>query len=168
METTNNHLQHILSQKGIGVTRIVRYVYVLENPRGQLLLVHKTGHVGSVGVSFEDYLGWQLMSDCYWGCDLWDEDILVMASNIITECTSLEIEADSIRLIDASMFNKQGEDVLNLVYYVKLASVEGFEYWYEWDDKIQCTDKTTAVEKVAFLEDKRIIEMLIDQSVCDI
>ena len=168
METTNKRLQHILSQKGIGVTHIVRHVYVLENPQGQLLLVHKTDHVGSVGVNFEDYLGWQLMSDCYWGCDLWDEDILVMASQIIIEKTSLEVEANNIRWIDASMFNTQGRDVLHLVYYVKLASVERFEYWYEWDDEIRWTDKTAAIEQVAFLEDKRIIQMLLDESLSDV
>lgn len=168
METVNNHLQHILLQKGIEVTRIVRYVYVLENPQGQLLLVHKTGHVGSIGISLEDYLGWQLMSDCYWGCDLWDNDILTMVTYVITTSTSLDLTIDKVRMIDVSMLNKQGEDFLNLVYYVKLSSVERFEYWYEWDDKIQWTNKTEAVEKVNFFEDKRIIEMLINESVYDI
>ena len=61
-------------------------------------MVNKKDYVG--GIEGDFYLGWQLMCDCYWGCDLFDSEIMDTVKKVIEEMTNLSANPSDLILVD--------------------------------------------------------------------
>lgn len=156
--SSNAKLELILKEKNLYETRVVRYVYLLSNEKNELLFVHKEANFGRVSGTF--YLGWQLHSECYWGVDLWDLDILEIAAECIREDTNLSISAADIQLIDVFQGSQKEEGILNIAYYAKFDDTTAFNFWYDWDDEIKWLPLDQALKFATFDADKRLLQRL--------
>ena len=58
----NEKILKILAEKGLQITHFIRYVYVLENDKEEILITYKTesAAIGNV------YTGWQIFSEVHW------------------------------------------------------------------------------------------------------
>jgi hypothetical protein len=158
MTKLTEKLRRALESEGLEVTRLVRYVYAIEAPAGQLLLVHKIAQLG--GVVSNVYLGWQLLSECYWGADLWQRDVSESAIASITELTKLLPTASELELADVFVSSDQGENVLNVAFFWKASDVSGFELWEEWDDEFRWVPRAELAPELPLADDRRIVASL--------
>ena len=151
----NIRFDKLISEKDLKITHLVRYVYILENEKKEFLFIRRIeAAVGSL------YLGWQLMAETYWGSDWDDDDILNLARKALTQFTQLTIRKEDIVLSDLFISNQQEQDILHIVYYIRVDDTSSFEYWYEYDDEVQWCDKDKAMSILAFKEDKDILNRL--------
>ncbi|MDX1904608.1 MAG: hypothetical protein SFU27_10660 [Thermonemataceae bacterium] len=155
MMTNNEKFLQILQEKGLDLTYFIRYIYLLKNEQGELLVTHKTEptDVGNL------YVGWHILSEVHWGTD-WDEDdILKLAQLCIELFTNIWI--DKVGLVDIFVGNSQGQEVLMLVFYGVIEDSTDFEFWYEYDEEAVWLDKYEAIKQVSFEEDKEILRSFI-------
>jgi hypothetical protein len=158
MTDLHEDLRRRLESQGLAVTRFVRYVYVIEDEAGQLLMVQKIAQLG--GVVSKAYLGWQLLSECYWGADLGQKDVTKSAIASISALTQLAPKASELALANVFSSNAQGEQVLNVVFYWRTSDVSDFDLWQEWDDECRWVHKDQIESQLPLADDRRIVASL--------
>ncbi|MES2297513.1 MAG: hypothetical protein V4582_10745 [Pseudomonadota bacterium] len=151
----NHQLQCLLDEQGLAVTELVRHVLWLEDPQGRILVAHRNAQIGSV--TGDAYLGWEMVADCWWGSDLWDEDVFDAARATASEYTGLDLTDAEPELIDVFHGASQGVPFLHLVYRICLDDTKPFEFWGEHHDEARWLDPREAAQLVACEEDRRII-----------
>ncbi|MGB1241380.1 MAG: hypothetical protein ACPG49_02590 [Chitinophagales bacterium] len=157
MISNNTKLDIILQEKGIMEGRVIRYVYVIENEHNEFLFTHRESDIGRISGGY--YMGWQLCSTCYWGSNLWEEDILKMAAEDVTQTTRIPTQWADFRLIN--VFEGYDEEkTLNIVYHIQYEDTSNFEFWSDSDDDIKWLVIDEALQFAPYQEDKEILQMV--------
>ena len=157
MERKNNgKLEKILSERKLAVTRYIRHIYLLKNGNNEFLVVNK-----ECQPDVEDiYLGWQLHSECSFGCDLFDEDILNAARDSLSQSISPDMSQDQIQLVEVFSSHHQGIQVLHLVYYLEFDDISSVNFWSDYDIGYKWLKKKTAMGIIEHKEDKNLLNTL--------
>jgi hypothetical protein len=159
--TSNVELQAWLDERGLEVSRLVRYVYLVEDEERRLLCVRRVAQLGNI--SGELYLGWQPLADFYWGSYLFDEEFRGLAAECIRQHTQRDVLA-TLRFREAFFASSQGQPVLHLVLHARCSSAEGFEWWSDWDDEWAWLSADEALQRCGFEEDRRAIALALTTS----
>lgn len=160
MTTTVEKLRTVLTEKNISITKVVRFVHILQKSNGEILIINKKSHIGSLG-SYNCYLGWQICSECSWGSDLMSEDVIELEKNVIEEKTGLVFQKENISIVDVFCCEKKFENYLNIVLLFNVKDESTFSYWHEWDTNAEWLTSKNAELKINFVEDKLILSKLM-------
>lgn len=152
--TNNEKFELLLKKHNLSITHYIRYVYLLENEQNEILFIQKTQKSNETTL----YLGWQIFSETYWGCDWDDEDILDLAKGVIQQFTELSLNVSDIKLVHLDK-DTNPHEILHIVYYVKFTDTSNFEFWYEFDKEAVWLKKDNALELLDFSIDKAIINL---------
>lgn len=147
-----NTFQEVLKQKGLNMTYLLRYVYLLENKEENILLIKRDESI--LGDTF--YIGWQLFSEIHWSTDYDDSEALSLAQTSIQQFTNLYIPPNAIQLKD--IFISSFSSILNIIYHIKIDDIEDFNYWFEYDSEMLWVSKIEAYSKIEIEEDSLILK----------
>ncbi len=151
----NEQLRRLLADANLSVTDLVRHVYRVEDEHGRVLVANRSSHIGRIEGDF--YLGWELLADCWWGCDLWDNDVLELARETVSQYTGIEVRPEDIEIAGAFEGTSQGSPFLHVVYRARLADSSAFDFWGESHDEARWLEPREAAQLVACDEDRAVI-----------
>lgn len=175
--SNNEKLEVLLEKAGIEKPEMVRHSYIIENSEGKLLVV-QSGEETFPIITFGNT--WQLLSDSYYYCDMWDADVIVTAIDCIKNYTEIEVGLKELELISYTSFNTKIEynseqldgvpngdgaqtsnySFLNLYYYVKLDVADFPEFWDEYHQGYKWLSKRAAMELMKVDKDIEAVEKM--------
>jgi hypothetical protein len=175
---SNEELKNKLQQKFPKQKfNMVRYTYILQNVQGEILLIN-SNQEDFPGQTF--FKTWEIFSDTYYYTDLFKEDNIEMAKEVINQRTGLSISTKDIYTIDLCSFKRmvnyndivlhafpKNKNVtekltfLNIYYYIKNIDTKYFEYWSDREDEFIWIEKKSAVNKIGIAHDRQAITNIL-------
>ena len=150
----NSQLQAYLAQYGMGDVALVRYVYLLHDAADRFLLVKAETDSSPVQMFGAC---WQILSDSYYACDMWDTDVLETAREVIQQFTNLSVpDLLLVQTLTGGVYPKFGK-YFTLCFYARVEDNAAFEFWFEYHTEALWLPHADALAQIEVAEDRQFL-----------
>jgi hypothetical protein len=158
----NEKLERLLKNDGLQTPYMTRYSYIIENAEGKFLVVKSVEGSFPV-ITFGNK--WQILSESYYYCDMFDEDIFTMAAAYIKNETSIETKEENLKLVSYATYSAETNyaaetSFLNLYFYLKLKAIKIPSFCNEDYEEYKWLEKGAAILLINLANDLKALEQL--------